>query len=105
MNFSLECVIRDQLCDEISESSFDIGYIQGSHLITIKSVEDLLEVWANIKKGTNVILWCDGLKNSTHGSKKGAISDSSEDEEVQEVRKKRKRIRCDDEIGETRKKK
>ena len=43
--YELECVIRDQLCDEISE-----------------------------------------------------------DEEVQEVKKKRKRIRCDDEIGETRKK-
>ena len=26
----LECVIRDQLCDEIAVSSFDIGYIQGS---------------------------------------------------------------------------
>ena len=105
--YELECVIRDQLCDEISLSSFDIGYIQGSHLITIRNVEDLLEVWANIKKGTNVVLWCDDLKKKLmYESRKGTISDSSEDdEEVQEVKKKRKRVRCDDEIGETRKKK
>ena len=105
--YELECVIRDQLCDEISLSSFDIGYIQGSHLITIRNVEDLLEVWVNIKKGTNVILWCDGLKKKlTYESRKGTISDSSEDDEkVQEVKKKRKRVRYDDEIGETRKKK
>ena len=64
------CVEPNSLLQVDTESSFDIGYIQGSHLITIKSVEDLLEVWANIKKGTNVILWCDGLKKSTHGSKK-----------------------------------
>ena len=63
-------------------------------------------MWANIKKGTNVILWCDGLKKSTYEIRKGAISDSSEDDEqVREVKKKRKRVRCDDEIGETRKKK
>jgi len=78
----LECVIRDQLFDEISRSSFDIGYIQGSHTVTIRSKEDLLEVWSNMKKSSNIILWCDGLKKSISESKKGAISsDSSEDEE------------------------
>ena len=46
----LERVIRDQLFDEISQSSFDhsIGYIPGSHVVTIRSKEDLLEVWSNI---------------------------------------------------------
>ena len=73
----LECVIRDQLFDEISWSGFDIGYIQGSHTVTIRSKEYLLEVWSNVKKGSNIILWCDGLKKSTSESKKGAISKSA----------------------------
>ena len=66
--------------------------------MTIRSKEDLLEVWSNMKKGSNIILWCDGLKKSISESKKGAISissDSSEDEEeIQEtVKRKRKRPR------------
>ena len=48
----LECIIRNQLFDEKSRSSFDIGYIQGSHTVTIRSKEDLLEVWFNMKKGS-----------------------------------------------------
>ena len=88
----LECVIRDQLFDEISRSSFDIGYIQRSHTVTIRSKEDLLEVWSNMKKVSNIILWCDGLK-STSESKKGATSSgSSEDEEeIQETVKRKGR--------------
>ena len=50
--------------------------------MTIRSKEDLLEVWSNMKKGSNIILWCDGLKKrSTSENNKGAISsDSSEDD-------------------------
>ena len=92
----LECVIRDQLFDEISRSRFDIGYIQGSHTVTIRSKEDLLEVWSNIKKGSNIVLWCDGLKKKST-SKTPMSSDSSEDddeEEIQETaKKKRKRAK------------
>ena len=109
----LECVIRDQLSNEISRSRFDIGYIQGSHIVTIRSREDLLEVWSNIKKGSNVILGCDGLKTKPtceSGKKGAAISDSSEDDhedDIEEtVKKKRKRAKNADEeeVGETRKK-
>ena len=34
--------------DEGARSSSDIGYIQGSHMVTIKSKEYLLEVWSII---------------------------------------------------------
>ena len=105
----LERVIRDQLFDEISRSSYDIGYIQGSHTVTIRNKEDLIEVWSSIKKGSNIILWCDGLKKKSAGqSKKAAISSDSSDndeEEVQEtVMKERKRAKSTDEeeVGETR---
>ena len=65
------------------------------------------------KKGSNVILWCDGLKTKPtceSGKKGAAISDSSEDDhedEIEEtVKKKRKRAKNADEeeVGETRKK-
>ena len=36
----LERVIRDQLFDELARSSFDVGYTQGSHTVTVKSEED-----------------------------------------------------------------
>ena len=61
-----------------------------------------------MKKGSNIILWCDGLKKSTDENNKGAkLSDSSEDDEgIQEtVKQKRKRAKkTDEENGETRKK-
>jgi hypothetical protein len=78
--------------------------------VTIRSKEDLLEVWSNIKKGGNIILWCNGLKVKST-SREGAMSnDSSEDddeEEVQEtVKKKRKRASKieEEEVGEPAKK-
>ena len=62
----LEGVIREQLCDEICPvGCFDIGYLQGSNTITLRNKEDIVEVWANIKKGKNIMLWCDGLKKKT----------------------------------------
>lgn len=85
----LERIIRDQLFDEISQSTFDIGYIQGSHTVTVRGKEDLLEVWSSLKKGGNIILWCDGLKRLT---KKGAMSnDSSEDDDEEVVKRQLRR--------------
>ena len=58
---NLKGIIKTQLGDEIC-SNFDIGYLQGSSAVYLRSREDLSEVWSNIQKGTNVILWCDGFK-------------------------------------------
>ena len=49
-NINPEHVTRDH--DDISQSKFDFGYLQGSNVVTITNKEDLVEVWANIKKGT-----------------------------------------------------
>jgi len=58
----LKALIRDQLRSDITEGNFDIGYLQSNTVISIRSKEDLAEIWSSLRKGTNVTLWCDGLK-------------------------------------------
>ena len=42
---------------------FDVGYKRGEKVISIRSAEDLIEVWKEIKaQGDKMQLWCDGLK-------------------------------------------
>ena len=83
--------MRDQLTEEVSQNKLDIGYLQGTNFVTVRNAEDLAEVWMNIKKGTNVILGCDGLKKNTVKSTRDrnwvVSSDSSgdDDQDVQEV--------------------
>ena len=63
----LKKLIKKQLCDNvIAWEEFDVGYINkwGEKVISIRSAEDLLEVWNEIKvQGDRVQLWCDGLKS------------------------------------------
>lgn len=74
--------------EQISQRGFDVGYLQGSNGISMRSKEDLVDVWASIRKGTKVILWCDGLKVNL--GKRQKTGDSSEDEEIEDTRKKMK---------------
>lgn len=78
----LQKEVRNQLTEEESQNKFDAGYLQGTDFVTVRNAEDLAEVWTSIKKGTNVILWCDGLKNmkSTHGRNRVVSSNVSEDD-------------------------
>lgn len=100
----LEQVIRDQLHDDISRSDFEVGYLQGSNVVTIRNKDDLVEVWSNVKKGTKVILWCDGLKKKSASGGKNGQELTEDDEEIQEVRRRRKRAKSDEEDGQIRKK-
>ena len=54
----MKALIRDQLRNDITEGNFDIGYLQSN----TRSKEDLAKIWATIKRGANVTMWCDGLK-------------------------------------------
>jgi hypothetical protein len=55
--------IRGQLCGDIVSSAFDVGYISGNSIISIRNPDGLAEIWSDItKKGSKVVLWCDGLK-------------------------------------------
>ena len=57
----LKKLIRDQLNDKIISRDFDIGYIQGTKVVRIRSRLDLQEFWQSYRK-SSLILWCDGLK-------------------------------------------
>ena len=61
--------------------------MQGSNGISMTSKEDLVDVWASIKKGNKVILWCAGFKLNL--GKRQRTGDSSEDED------KRKKMKAD----------
>ena len=84
----LKRVIKQQLDDDVIDN-FDVGYYQAATVVTIRSPQDVMEVWNDVKKGVKVVLWCDGLKesNSTTAkprkrSKKMIDSDSDSDEDA-----------------------
>ena len=64
----LKKLIKRQLRDDIVDwEEFDVGYTdsskRGDKVISIRSIEDLTEVWREIKAHADMIqLWCDGLK-------------------------------------------
>jgi len=85
---SLANLIRNQLKDDITSEDFDVGYINGSNRISIQNKEDIVEVWNNVRKGVNVILWCDGLKHRA-GSKRHL---SNNDDNTPIVLRKKERV-------------
>ena len=94
----LKIVIREQLQKE-KHSSFDIGYYQGLTVISIRSVEDLTDVWDDVCLGTKVTLWCNGLKENKKGKKRAKSvnpndsESSTEDELPIKSRKKNTEVR------------
>ena len=64
----LRALIRNQLSTDITQGSFDIGYLQNNMVVSVRNEEDLAEIWANLCKGTSVMLWCDGLKQTAESA-------------------------------------
>ncbi len=61
-------VIRRQLESDILSRDFDVGVIgDKSSVISTRTWADLAEVWSDLKKGKNVMLWCGGLRDSSGG--------------------------------------
>ena len=89
----LRKLIKKQLSnDDIIEwEEFDVGYINGKRgekVISIRSREDLAEVWKEVKsEGDKMQLWCDGLKigqreeQSRKKNEKGLNSDDDDSED------------------------
>lgn len=98
---NLRNVIKSQLKSEVQQTkSFDVGYLQGNTVVSIRSREDLLEVWANIKKGDSVTLWCNGLNKSSHKRARSEYCSGSEDEqEVCKTKKRKKDEEREDKVG------
>ena len=56
----LKALIRAQLREDITASEFDVGFISGTSVVSVRSEEDLAEIWSSQLKGDRVVLWCDG---------------------------------------------
>ena len=41
---------------------FDLGYLEGSTQVSVRTSNNLSEMWNDFSQGKKVILWCDGLK-------------------------------------------
>ena len=102
----LKHVILTQLTDDIIiRGDFDVGYYQASTIVSIRSPQDVREIWNDVKRGVKHVLWCDGLKESNtvpsktrKRSKKKKDSESDSDEDVVEtVTNKKKKQSCKDE--------
>ena len=58
----LKAVIKGRLSVDITADQYDVGYVQGSNVVRVRTAEDLDELWALLRKPqSNVAIWCDGL--------------------------------------------
>lgn len=58
----LKVAIREQLNEDIVAEDFDVGFVEGSSVVRMRSKQDLYELWSRLRKpGTKMSLWCDGL--------------------------------------------
>ena len=105
----LKHVILTQLTDDIIiRGDFDVGYYQASTIVSIRSPQDVREIWSDVKRGVKHVLWCDGLKESTtvasktrkRSKKKDSESDSDEDVVETVTNKKKKQSRKDEKLEE-----
>ena len=76
---------------------FDIGYIQGNTVVSLRSSKDIQEVWSSVLKGENITLWCDGLckeGQSGAGTKKWpnkSVQEESDDDDSGVTKKEKKK--------------
>ena len=84
----LRGLIKAQLGDDLRDV-FDVGYYHNKSVVSIRSADDLREVWAGICKSERLVLWCDGLTMWGTSSKSSKRSKSVEesDSEVEQVSK------------------
>ena len=89
----LKQVISTQLAGDIA-GDFDVGYYQNSIVVSIRSPQDIQEIWNDIRKGSSVVLWCDGLSERavvTKAKKRVSWDVDSDEGEVTSGKTPRKR--------------
>ena len=94
----LKTLIRAQLQDDIQRTGdFDVGYLQNSTVVSLRSPEDIQEIWSSMIKGTKVTLWCDGLRSravtGTKSRKRRPKDDSSDESDVDCLEKPKKKTK------------
>ena len=92
---AVKCLIKAQLTQDITEEDFDIGFLQGNTVVSIRSKADLDELWEGLRRGINTTLWCDGMNGEAHssslGQKRSAQDTDEEGEKIKDKKKKRKK--------------
>jgi hypothetical protein len=48
----LKAMIKSQLHGDLISGDFDVGYVNGSSVISIRALEDLTEFWSATRKGS-----------------------------------------------------
>lgn len=91
--------IQVQLSEDMTGSTFDVGFIQGNSAVSIRSNKDLVEIWDLVQKGKNIVLWCDGIvlakENRKENRKRSARVDSDDDSEIEQKRRSKKKKKDD----------
>ena len=93
---AVKCLIKAQLSQDVTEDDFDIGFLQGNTVVSIRSKADLDELWEGLRRGINTTLWCDGMNgreahSSSLGQKRSAQDTDEEGEKIKDKKKKRKK--------------
>ena len=101
--YELKSVIRGHFMEDI-KPSFDVGYVQGSNLIRVRSKDDLSEMWSEIRKAKNVCVWCDGLIESSSKKRsrkrKNSDDEDSDEDSTRTPKSKKKRVEMDEKVQE-----
>ena len=70
----LKELIKDKLGGDVKDcDDFDVGYVQGpgDRVVTIRTEEDLADVWREMRTtNCKIQLWCDGLKSTGNNKPK-----------------------------------
>lgn len=95
----LKRLIKHQLSDDvIACNEFDIGYVtstRGDKVISMRSPDDLRELWKDIRsQGDKILLWCDGIKSEEKARKKRKRTDS-DDENSEDDQPPKKKSACE----------
>ena len=79
--------------------------MQGTNGVRVRTKDDLLEMWSDIRKQRSCTLWCDGLvefgsKCSKSNIRRKHASDDESEEELPRSRKKKKKAANEDRVQE-----
>ena len=71
--------------------------MQNNSAVTIRSSEDLSDVWSQMLKGKSIMLWCDGMISKENGRRR---PDDDFDDDITDQQQTKKRKRKKDTIRE-----
>lgn len=73
---------------------FDVGFVHtGNTIVSIRNSQDLTDIWSDIIKGKNHILWCDGLNDGKKREVTLSVMKLTKKAFLSQGRKRRQRIR------------